>query len=116
MSRPGEVIESSPIEKDLEFLMNISQQCVHTGQKADRILDCSKRGVTSRAMEVIVPPLCPCEGPSGIPQLLLRPPAQDVELLESGQRATKMIRAVEYVCSEQRLRQLGLFSPRKRRL
>ena len=55
----GEWLESSPEEKDLGVSIgerfNMSQQCVLPSQKANCIRGCTKRSVTSRSREVILP-------------------------------------------------------------
>ncbi|GAB0193063.1 cAMP-dependent protein kinase inhibitor alpha [Grus japonensis] len=88
----GEWIESSPEEKDLggvlDEKLNMTWQCVLAAQKANCILGCIKRSVTSRSREMILPIYSALVRPHLEYCILLWGPQykKDIELLEQVQR------------------------------
>ncbi|KAK4817650.1 hypothetical protein QYF61_023240 [Mycteria americana] len=99
LKRPGKALDiisrSSFAEKDMGVLMDklaMRQQCALAAKKGHSILGCIRKSITSRSREVIL------------------------SLSAALRRATTMLRGLEHLSYEDRLRELGLFSLQKRRL
>jgi len=86
-------------------------------QKANHILGCLKRSMASRSQEGILPLYSTLVRPrlESCVQLWSPQHRKVMDLLKRIQRrATKMIRGLEHITYKERLRELGLFSLKKR--
>lgn len=108
------MIETSPGEKDLGVFVdkkfNMNWQCMFEAHKADHIMGCIKRGMTSNSKEVILPLYHTLVRPhlDYCVQLWCSQHTKEVDLLEQVQRrAMKLIKGLEHLSYKKQTQSWG---------
>ena len=111
-----ELLDSSPAEKDLGILvdekLNVSHHSGLAALKANSVMDCIRRGVASRERKMIVPLYSALVRHHLKYGIVIWGPQhkKDMEWVQICLNGTNMIRGLEYLSYEERLRELRLFS------
>jgi len=94
-------------------------KCALAAQKANHIPGCIQRSVARRVREVILPLYSALVRPYSLEscvQLWTPQHRKGMDLFQQVQRATKMVRGLEYLSIEERLQDLGLLRLERKRL
>ncbi|CAM4368098.1 unnamed protein product [Caretta caretta] len=114
----GSISEEKDLGVTVDEKLDMTQQCALVAKKANGILRCICKGHSEQIEGLDHSPLFDIgEASSGVLCPVLGPTLQEgCGKIGVQRRATKMIRGLEHMTYEERLRELGLFSLQKRRM